>query len=266
MSKTDVAREAARLRAEIERHNRLYYVDAAPEISDKEFDKLLKRLETIEAEHPELITPDSPTQRVGGQPLEQFATVKHAVPMLSIDNTYDYAEVREWDARVRRGLTSGRRCPLRRRAQGRRRRRLAPLRGRGLRPGRHPRRRRAGRRHHQQPADGAGHPALIGRHAPARARSPRRGLHDQRGTGPPERAPRRERGAAVHEPAELDRRLAQAARPQALRQRRLRFVAHGLGEVAGIEAPIVLVDPGGPEAVRRAPSRPTTSGSTRSTS
>ncbi len=107
MSKTDVAREAARLRAEIERHNRLYYVDAAPEISDKEFDKLLKRLEAIEAEHSELITPDSPTQRVGGQPLEQFATVKHAVPMLSIDNTYDYAEVREWDARVRRGLTSG---------------------------------------------------------------------------------------------------------------------------------------------------------------
>jgi DNA ligase (NAD+) len=107
MSKTDPAREAARLRAEIERHNRLYYVDAAPEISDKEYDHLLKKLEAIEAEHPELVTPDSPTQRVGGQPLEAFATVIHAVPMLSIDNTYDYAEVREWDARVRRGLTAG---------------------------------------------------------------------------------------------------------------------------------------------------------------
>lgn len=106
MSKTDPAREAARLRAEIERHNRLYYVDAAPEISDKEYDHLLKRLEAIEAEHPELVTPDSPTQRVGGQPLESFATVAHAVPMLSIDNTYDYDEVREWDARVRRGLTA----------------------------------------------------------------------------------------------------------------------------------------------------------------
>ena len=107
MSKDEIAHEAARLRAEIERHNRLYYVDAAPEISDKEYDRLLKRLEAIEAEHPELVTPDSPTQRVGGQPLESFATVTHAVPMLSIDNTYDYAEVREWDARVRRGLTAG---------------------------------------------------------------------------------------------------------------------------------------------------------------
>src|ERR1700748_673058 len=99
--------EIARLRAEIDRHNRLYYVDAAPEISDKEFDLLLKKLEAIEAAHPDLITPDSPTQRVGGQPLESFATVTHAVPMLSIDNTYDYTEVREWDARVRRGLTAG---------------------------------------------------------------------------------------------------------------------------------------------------------------
>ena len=106
MSKTDPATDAARLRAEIDRHNRLYYVDAAPEISDKEFDLLLKKLEAIEAAHPELVTPDSPTQRVGGQPLEYFETVTHAVPMLSIDNTYEYAEVREWDARVRRGLTA----------------------------------------------------------------------------------------------------------------------------------------------------------------
>jgi DNA ligase (NAD+) len=106
MSIKDDAREAEALRAEIDRHNRLYYVDAAPEISDKEFDRLLKRLEAIEAAHPELITPESPTQRVGGQPLDAFATVRHAVPMLSIDNTYDYAEVREWDARVHRGLNA----------------------------------------------------------------------------------------------------------------------------------------------------------------
>jgi DNA ligase (NAD+) len=103
----DVERELARLREEIDRHNRLYYVEAAPEISDREFDRLLKRLEELEAEHPELITPDSPTQRVGGEPLEEFATVAHAVPMLSIENTYNYKEVREWDARVHRGLTSG---------------------------------------------------------------------------------------------------------------------------------------------------------------
>jgi DNA ligase (NAD+) len=96
--------EAAWLRSEIDRHNRLYYVDAAPEISDKKFDQLLARLTAIEAEHPELQTADSPTQRVGGAPLAEFRTVEHAVPMLSIDNTYSYDEVREWDARVRKGL------------------------------------------------------------------------------------------------------------------------------------------------------------------
>src|SRR3954463_16006931 len=106
MAAQDVEREAARLRAEIDRHNRLYYVEAEPEIGDKEYDQLLKRLEAIEAEHPELVTPDSPTQRVGGQPIEGFAQVRHAVPMLSIDNTYNFDEVREWDARVRKGLNA----------------------------------------------------------------------------------------------------------------------------------------------------------------
>ena len=103
----DVAQEAARLRDEINRHNRLYYVDAAPEISDRQYDLLVKQLEAIEAEHPELITPDSPTQRVGGEPLDSFATVVHAVPMLSIENTYNYDEIREWDVRVRKGLNPG---------------------------------------------------------------------------------------------------------------------------------------------------------------
>ncbi len=98
--------EAERLRAEIDRHNRLYYVAAAPEISDREYDTLMKRLEAIEAEHPQIATPDSPTQRVGGEPLGAFATVKHAVPMLSIENTYNADEIREWDARIRRGLTA----------------------------------------------------------------------------------------------------------------------------------------------------------------
>ena len=122
------ASRQAELRAEINRHNRLYYVDAAPEISDREYDRLMERLEELEAEHPELITPDSPTQRVGGAPLAGFATVTHAVPMLSIDNTYSYEEVREWDARVRKGLNPGEAGRLRGRAQGRRRGRLAPLR------------------------------------------------------------------------------------------------------------------------------------------
>lgn len=107
MATKAIEREVQQLRAEIDRHNYLYYVEAAPEISDREFDRLLKRLEALEVEHPELVTPDSPTQRVGGQPLEFFAQVEHAVPMLSIDNTYSYDEVREWDARVRRGLAAG---------------------------------------------------------------------------------------------------------------------------------------------------------------
>ncbi len=92
------------LAAEIERHNRLYYVEAAPEITDFEFDCLMKELEALEEEFPALRTADSPTQRVGGVPLEQFETVQHLVPMLSIDNTYDDEDLRAFDARVRRGL------------------------------------------------------------------------------------------------------------------------------------------------------------------
>ncbi len=107
MAQSDVEREIAALRAEIDRHNRLYHVDAAPEISDRDFDLLLKRLEAIEADHPELVSPDSPTQRVGGEPVASFATVRHTVPMLSIDNTYSYDEIREWDVRVRKALNPG---------------------------------------------------------------------------------------------------------------------------------------------------------------
>ena len=108
MSKTEnVETTLAELRAEIDRHNRLYYIDAAPQISDRDYDRLHERLITIEAEHPELVTPDSPSQRVGGHALDQFVTVKHSAPMLSIENTYNYDEIREWDDRVRRGLSQG---------------------------------------------------------------------------------------------------------------------------------------------------------------
>ena len=107
MSAIPPDREVVDLRAAILRHNRLYYVDAMPEIDDRDYDRLLERLQALEAEHPNLLTPDSPTQRVGGEPLVGFETVRHAVPMLSIDNTYNFAEVREWDARVRRGLNPG---------------------------------------------------------------------------------------------------------------------------------------------------------------
>lgn len=95
-------RRVAQLRAEIARHEDLYYRAARPEISDRDFDVLLAELASIEAEHPELATPDSPTQRVGGAPLDGFAPVRHEPPMQSLDNTYSLAEVEEWIDRLRR--------------------------------------------------------------------------------------------------------------------------------------------------------------------
>src|SRR5207302_4456301 len=85
-------------------HKRKYYVDDEPEISDRGFDRLLEELQKIEDAHPELVTPDSPTQRVGGQPIEGFVSVRHRQPMLSIDNTYNPGELREFDRRVRKLL------------------------------------------------------------------------------------------------------------------------------------------------------------------
>ncbi|MFH1747941.1 MAG: NAD-dependent DNA ligase LigA [Planctomycetota bacterium] len=98
------AARVAELRAEIRRHDHLYYTQAQPVISDQQYDALLRELRALEDEHPQLITPDSPTRRVGEQPLEGFAHVAHAVPMLSVDNTYDEAQLREFDERVRKGL------------------------------------------------------------------------------------------------------------------------------------------------------------------
>jgi DNA ligase (NAD+) len=107
MAKKHLEEEIALLREELNRHNYLYYVEAAPEISDREYDRKMARLSELEKEHPELMSPDSPTQRVGGEPLGGFATVRHAVPMLSIDNTYSYDEIREWDVRIRKALNPG---------------------------------------------------------------------------------------------------------------------------------------------------------------
>src|SRR5665213_3999266 len=92
------------LRRELLHHNELYYTKAKPEISDQEYDKLMRELIELESAHPELLTPDSPSQRVGGAPLEGFTTVEHAEPMLSIDNTYDETDVRAFDERMRKGL------------------------------------------------------------------------------------------------------------------------------------------------------------------
>jgi DNA ligase (NAD+) len=93
-------KKIAALRDKIRHHEYLYYVLDNPEISDQEFDRLMQQLKEIEAEHPSLITPDSPTQRVGGKPREGFVKVRHSSPMLSLDNTYSEEELRAWERRV----------------------------------------------------------------------------------------------------------------------------------------------------------------------
>jgi DNA ligase (NAD+) len=98
--------EAERLRREIDRHAHLYHVEDRPEISDDAYDALYRRLQALEELHPELVTPDSPTQRVGGPPQERFETVTHAAPMLSLDSTQEADEVRRFDERVRKALGS----------------------------------------------------------------------------------------------------------------------------------------------------------------
>jgi|UniRef100_A0A7V3VUC8 DNA ligase (NAD+) len=97
-------KEIERLRKEINYHNYRYYVLNQPVISDYEYDQLYKRLVELEKQFPELITPDSPTQRVGGEPLKEFKTVEHKIKMLSLDNTYSEEELIEFDNRVRKGL------------------------------------------------------------------------------------------------------------------------------------------------------------------
>lgn len=96
--------EIERLRREIRYHDRRYYVDAAPEISDLEYDRLMRRLVELERQHPELVTEDSPTQRVGEQPVNHLSSVQHLIPMMSIDNTYSVVEVREYAERVNKLL------------------------------------------------------------------------------------------------------------------------------------------------------------------
>jgi DNA ligase (NAD+) len=92
------------LRKDIQRHDHLYYVKDTPEIRDREYDRLMQNLKDLEAKHPESITPDSPTQRVGGAPAEGFESVVHKVPMLSLDNTYNVEELRDFHNRVVKNL------------------------------------------------------------------------------------------------------------------------------------------------------------------
>ena len=102
MSKSrDAAKEIERLREEIRRHEYLYYVADDPEISDAAFDRLMVQLRELEDQHPELLTPDSPTQRVGGAPREGFQSVRHKTPMVSLDNSFSFEALGDFDRRVR---------------------------------------------------------------------------------------------------------------------------------------------------------------------
>jgi DNA ligase (NAD+) len=96
-----------RLRDQIRHHDRKYFVEAAPEISDRDYDRLVAELRELEGAHPELVTPDSPTQRVGEEPVAALASVRHRVPMMSIDNTYGVEELRAWGRRVEKLLAEG---------------------------------------------------------------------------------------------------------------------------------------------------------------
>jgi DNA ligase (NAD+) len=107
VKRDDPARRIDELRAEIRRHERLYYVEAQPEIADAEYDRLYRELADLEAAHPDLVTDDSPTRRVGGEPSGDFPTVAHRVPMLSLDNTYSEEELREFEGRIVRQLGEG---------------------------------------------------------------------------------------------------------------------------------------------------------------
>ena len=100
----DPATRIDELRRQIRHHEDRYYIDSTPEISDAEFDELMRELQRLEREHPDLVTLDSPTQRVGGRTAEGFASVRHAEPMLSLDNAYNEDELRAFDERLRRGL------------------------------------------------------------------------------------------------------------------------------------------------------------------
>src|SRR5213595_231742 len=99
-TKHNIQDEIESLREEIRHHEYRYYVLDDPEISDAEFDRLMNQLKKLEAEQPELITPDSPTQRVGGKPREGFVKVAHSIPMLSLDNAYSEEELSAWERRI----------------------------------------------------------------------------------------------------------------------------------------------------------------------
>ena len=106
MGKRSAATEIKQLRSEIEHHDRLYYVEDDPSVSDAQYDRLLRRLQALESEYPDLVTPDSPTQRVAGKPADRFGQIEHLLPMLSLDNVYDDEQMRAFHRRVCKRLAN----------------------------------------------------------------------------------------------------------------------------------------------------------------
>ncbi|HUU70354.1 MAG TPA: NAD-dependent DNA ligase LigA, partial [Planctomycetota bacterium] len=104
ISRTDAAQRIDELRKEIRHHDYLYYVLDKPAISDEEYDRLFAELVELESQFPDLVTPDSPTQRVGGQPAEAFEKVEHVAPMLSLESTFELKKVQDFDRRVRKAV------------------------------------------------------------------------------------------------------------------------------------------------------------------
>ena len=109
MKKTSVSTETtnrlARLKATLERHRHLYHTLDTPEISDEAYDSLMREVEAIEHEYPELVTPDSPTQRVGAEPIKEFKKVTHAIRQWSFDDVFDVNELKKWEEKILHTLT-----------------------------------------------------------------------------------------------------------------------------------------------------------------
>ena len=206
---------------EIAKHDRRYYVLDDPEISDTDYDDLLRELREIEEANPDLVTPDSPTQRVGGAPLEKFGRVEHAEPMLSLAQRPQRGRAPRLGeagrARPRAARHRGQGDPLRHRAEGGRPGDLAHLRGRRLHPGRDPRRRAGRRGRDPEPAHDEVDPAADRGRARA-GRGARRGLPADRGLREAERAARRRGRGDLRQPPELRRGLDPPARPEARRR------------------------------------------------
>ena len=212
---------AEELREQLEHHSRRYYVLDDPEIGDDQYDALLDELRTIEREHPELLSADSPTQRVGGEPVSRLEKVEHLEPMLSLGNVRSEQELRAWVERMRNHLAregiSEPQLSVRRRAEDRRAGDQPRLPRRVAAARRDARERRDRRGRHAQPAHDLSDPAGAERRAPAGGGA-RRGLHVARRLHRAERAPRRSGRVDVHEPAQLRRRHDPPARPGRRRQ------------------------------------------------